>query len=712
MKTILHTILLFGLIAEVLAGHHHSGVNNWQRLNREDPETQIKVKIALKQRNLDKLEATFWSVSDPDSPSYGKYLTAEQIGDMIAPAQECIDQVKQWLNEYGVTEIDEVRTRDLLVAKMSVGLAEKIFAVPMYRHVNAKGRHMIRSTESYHLPSHVSQHIDLVLGISDLPPTPLKAANGGSATPIRSPNVDGVPSVNIVRVLARGGTKAEVSFIPICRNGMTSGTTNPPCMDHPPEVQGVTIQTSSWVNHDGTKGHSPQLNCHVNDQGTAQCNAFFELPLYVEQQVNVSIFYDGQDSPQPFASWPFPVVATAPILPQSIAQLYGIPRNTYVLNPNATQCVGEFEQQYYSPSDLEMFFEYTGIYNGAPVTVIGPNNITNPGGEANLDIQYIMGMAPGSPTVFWSIAANSTEEIDDILTWSFAIGNMTNPPLVSSLSYGMSENNVDTYLGLGYLARSDVEFQKLANLGLTVIIADGDTGAGDLGALPMSNPTCEVLHPDWPSQSPYVTAVGSTFVTPFAEPICYLPESQGGINCRENPLGEITVSMDNGLFWTSGGGFSNVQPRPGYQNSFVQSYLSKNDSLPPAYAFNSSGRGYPDFVAVGHNLMVALSGTFIPVDGTSASAPIFAGIITLLNDARISAGKSPLGFLNPAMYKIAASTPSAFYDVTVGYNRCGSIDWQPACCPFGYHATQGWDAASGLGSPNFAVLKQAVLALN
>jgi hypothetical protein len=95
-----------------------------------------------------------------------------------------------------------------------------------------------------------------------------------------------------------------------------------------------------------------------------------------------------------------------------------------------------------------------------------------------------MGMAPGSPTTFWSIYANSTVEIDDILQWEYAIGNMTNrkfssfqmlflnaalinnefllAPIVNSLSYGMTEDNVDTYQGAGYLNRSNVEFQKLA----------------------------------------------------------------------------------------------------------------------------------------------------------------------------------------------------------------------------------------------------------
>jgi tripeptidyl-peptidase-1 len=166
----------------------------------------------------------------------------------------------------------------------------------------------------------------------------------------------------------------------------------------------------------------------------------------------------------------------------------------------------------------------------------------------------------------------------------------------------------------------------------------------------MSSPTCDTLHPDWPSQSPYVTAVGSTYITPWSEPICYIPKEEGGIDCDNEPLGEVSTSMDGGLFWTTGGGntvdkyttqvhegFSNTASMPSYQEAVVTSYLAnQSDILPPTYAFNSSGRGYPDVVTVGHNCMVALGGTLIPVDGTSASAPIFAGIVTLLNDVRMN----------------------------------------------------------------------------
>jgi len=416
--------------------------------------------------------------------------------------------------------------------------------------------------------------------------------------------------------------------------------------------------------------------------------------------------------PGPAVVYPYQVVATLPITPQTIAAQYSIPPS-YLAQYGGSQAVVEFEQQYYSPSDLDMFLTAFGIPS-VPITVVGPNDATNPGGEANLDIQAIMGVARNVSTTFWSIYANTSAEIDDILTWAYAMGNTTSPPLVNSLSYGMTETNVDQFLGAGYLNRSDAEFMKLALRGITILIADGDAGAGDLGGPPMSASDCSVLHADWPSQSPYVTAVGSTYLTPNALPFCYLPAEEGGASCIGQPIGEVSTSIDNGLFWTTGGGFSTFTSTAWYQANVVSAYLSSNAStsvLPPAGLFTPGGRAYPDAVAIGHNVEVVLGGSFLPLDGTSASAPIFAGVISLLNDVRLGAGKSPLGFLNPLLYQLAATNGDAFYDVVVGQNRCGVIDFSPQCCDAAYHAGIGWDAVSGLGSPNFAVLKELVLAL-
>lgn len=91
--------------------------------------------------------------------------------------------------------------------------------------------------------------------------------------------------------------------------------------------------------------------------------------------------------------------------------------------------------------------------------------------------------------------------------------------------------------------------------------------------------------------------------------------------------------------------------------------------------------------------------TTYSVGGTSASAPIVAGIVTLLNEARLKAGKSPVGFLNPTFYK----NPDAFNDITHGNNS--------GCGTGGFNAVPGWDPVTGLGTPNFEKLKKVFLAL-
>jgi len=105
---------------------------------------------------------------------------------------------------------------------------------------------------------------------------------------------------------------------------------------------------------------------------------------------------------------------------------------------------------------------------------------------------------------------------------------------------------------------------------------------------------------------------------------------------------------------------------------------------------------------------VVVDGSVMGVGGTSASTPTFASLVARLNDARIVRnGKAPLGFLNPFLYNLAATTPSAFYDVTEGTN---GIDRGGNQIP-GFPAEQGWDPATGLGTPNFRVILAAVNAL-
>lgn len=151
----------------------------------------------------------------------------------------------------------------------------------------------------------------------------------------------------------------------------------------------------------------------------------------------------------------------------------------------------------------------------------------------------------------------------------------------------------------------------------------------------------------------------------------------------------------------SGGGFSNVFGLPSYQSHAVTNYLTNHRPRYSSDIFNSSGhsRAYPDVSALGLNLATVFLGETFGVGGTSASTPIFASIVTLLNEARIMAGKGPIGFLNPTMY----ANPDAFNDITVGGN--------PGCGTEGFQCAPGWDPVTGLGTPNFEKLKEVFLRL-
>jgi len=178
--------------------------------------------------------------------------------------------------------------------------------------------------------------------------------------------------------------------------------------------------------------------------------------------------------------------------------------------------------------------------------------------------------------------------------------------------------------------------------------------------------------------SPYVTAVGGT-------------------NFAGETIGDETA-------WdASGGGFSDTFDMPAYQKDAVAAYKSSRDAdLPPWWMWKSSGRGFPDVAALGGTktpYCIISDGEFSGVAGTSASSPVVAGIFALLNGLRASSGQRPLGFLNPFIYQ----NPDAFQDVTSGKNTGGEQS-------YGFKAIKGWDAATGMGTPDYEALSKAVLA--
>lgn len=251
-------------------------------------------------------------------------------------------------------------------------------------------------------------------------------------------------------------------------------------------------------------------------------------------------------------------------------------------------------------------------------------------------------------------------------------------PQVISNSYGDDEQSVP----YKYAVRACNLIGLTGLRGITVLESSGDLGVG-AGCLSNDGKNKTQFDAIFPATCPYITAVGGTqAVTP-----------------------EIA--------WTaSSGGFSYYFPRPWYQRKAIETYLGLLDDSTKQYYSqytNFEGRGFPDVAA--HSLLpdyqVVGGGELQRSGGTSAASPVFAGIIALLNDARLSAGKPTLGFLNPFIYYAGYK---GLNDITGGKSiGCNGVNGQTGgTVPGGgvvpgaaWNCTTGWDPATGLGTPDF-----------
>lgn len=197
------------------------------------------------------------------------------------------------------------------------------------------------------------------------------------------------------------------------------------------------------------------------------------------------------------------------------------------------------------------------------------------------------------------------------------------------------------------------------------------------------------LWPSWPASSPFVTSVGAT-------------------RFHGDKIGNQEAAVNEEDHFGSGGGFSAMFSQPSWQTEAVSGYFKKVDAStlpdPSKVSYPRKGRATPDVSALGTAYTVYNDGRSLAggVGGTSASAPAFAGMVSILNDARIAKGKKPLGLLNPFLYQ----NPDAFTDVTIGSDKWGRGG---GTLPYGFNCSVGWDPVTGLGTPKFAALLKAAL---
>jgi kumamolisin len=337
--------------------------------------------------------------------------------------------------------------------------------------------------------------------------------------------------------------------------------------------------------------------------------------------------------------------------PIQVAALYNFPTGV----DGAGECIALIELGGgYNPTDLSNYWSQLKLPETPTVSAVsvgnGSNNPTGdpngPDGEVMLDIEVSGSIAPAAKIVVYFAENTDAGFLNAITT---AVHDSTNNPSVVSISWGGPESSWTQQA----MTSMDEAFQSAAAMSVTVCVAAGDDGSTD-------GVTDGLNHVDFPASSPNVLACGGTELV-----------ASGNAITSETVWNELANNEG-----ATGGGISDFFPLPSWQSAA---------GVPPSANPNHHvGRGVPDVAGDADpttGYVTLVDGNPDVIGGTSAVAPLWAGLIALINQ---SIGK-PAGFINPLLYQ-DASTAADFNDITSGNNGA-------------YSAGPGWDACTGLGSP-------------
>ncbi|BAM93171.1 peptidase S53 propeptide [Bradyrhizobium oligotrophicum S58] len=400
---------------------------------------------------------------------------------------------------------------------------------------------------------------------------------------------------------------------------------------------------------------------YYNDgqQGFRARSGSLSAPAFVADRVEAVLGLDTRPIAKPKLTHHIDPHATVGHLPNEIAKLYGFPRTAGM---GASQCIAIIELGGgFRDSDNRKAFNAMDLMTPRITAISVSGGQNQPGrdldadGEVALDIQVAGGAAPGASLAVY-FAPNTVQGFVDAITR--AVHDQQNRPSVISISWGSAERK---WTGQG-LAAMTTALKDAALLNVTVLAAAGD----DLATDGLSDGRA---HTDFPASSPFVIGCGGTVID----------TNNGSIT------GEAVWNR-NGK--GTGGGISDRFELPGYQSAA---------GIPKSVNDRKVRRGVPDIAGDADPLSgfsVVVGGIGGTIGGTSAVAPLFAGLFALVNEAC----DKPAGFALPLLYGSAA----AFRPVVQGNNKHGGI---------GYDAGPGWNACTGLGVPDgnklLAVFKQA-----
>jgi kumamolisin len=316
----------------------------------------------------------------------------------------------------------------------------------------------------------------------------------------------------------------------------------------------------------------------------------------------------------------------------------------------------------FQSSDLQVFFQEIGVplpdVSAISVDHAG-NNPTTPDsadGEVMLDIEVAGAVAPQAQFAVYFAPNDGDQGFIDAI--SAAVHDTERNPDVISISWGGPESSSDQQ---GINAFHEI-FVAAAAAGVTVCVASGDHGTADLDAQDWDNQ----IHVDHPAVDDLVLGCGGTQINAKNQDVVW------------NDGTPFDVNVAGGGGWASGGGVSEIFAVPSYQ---------ANAKIPVSIDNGKPGRGVPDIAMSATNYFTRVDSSEGASGGTSAVAPLMSALVALLNQAK----KKNVGFLNPFLYANVAK--GVVTDVTSGTNAITKT-------VKGYKAGKGWDACTGLGTPN------------
>ncbi|KAF2768362.1 tripeptidyl-peptidase 1 precursor [Teratosphaeria nubilosa] len=571
----------------------HLVPRGWQATGAASKSKLINLQIGLKQRDEGVVERHLVEISDPSHARYGQHLTAAEVRELVAPADDTVDLIREWLSEHEINNAGFSPSKDWVSIVVPIEKAEQLLQTSYSTYRHNDGSEIDRAVE-WSLPAHLHEHVDVVQ------PT----------TSFFKPKKEAVKYFEL-------GPKHPMSWW---------------------ESTGKQL----YGGHNVSGTHAEQV--------AAVCNVSFTTPTCLRTlygTLNYTTKANGKNK-------------------------MGL--NNYLNETNYRADVYKFLQLYRPEAAQAAYqFDIVTIANApndqGPYTAAELEDETNV--EANLDAQQMLSIGYPTPLTAFSTGGSPpfiadintpTDTNEPYLTWlNYALAQDDLPQVISS-SYGDDEQTIPE----SYAARACSQFAQLGARGITFLVSSGDDGVGaDDSCYTNDNSSTYEFLPNFPTGCPWVTSVGAT--------------------ANFNP--ETAVSR-----FASGAGFSNYFGQPSYQSQVVDAYV---ESLNGTYdgLYNKSGRAYPDVAAQGNEDALVWDGEIATVGGTSASSPTFAAVVALINDALIAAGKSPLGFMNPWLYKKGYK---GLTDITSGSSY--------GCNTDGFPAQAGWDAVTGFGTPNFGEL--------